>query len=165
MLQMPRLTPYESPFQVTLKGVAAGLVGTLVMTTALQAIGRVLPPPRTATELDSDDYSGLDDLEALDVSPPVPPTEQVAERLASQVFRKDISQETRQRRPSPRGRILLRQLPALLVQEVGGDERDEERIRAQVRLQHIRREFPQRALPSLLQSVPARWYPYPTTRP
>lgn len=97
MLQMPRLTPYESPFQVTLKGVAAGLVGTLVMTTALQAIGRVLPAPRATTESDPDDYSGLEDLEALDVAPPVPPTEQVAERLASQVFRTDISRETRQR--------------------------------------------------------------------
>ena len=38
---MPRLTAYESPFQVTLKGVAAGLVGTLVMTSALQAAARL----------------------------------------------------------------------------------------------------------------------------
>lgn len=96
MLQFPRLTPYESPFQVTLKGVAAGLVGTLVMTTALQVVSRVLPPVRPDAPHDPDDYSGLDDLASLDESTPMPPTERVAERLASQVFHTEISKETRQ---------------------------------------------------------------------
>jgi hypothetical protein len=93
---MPLLTTYESPFQVTLKGVAAGLVGTLVMTSALQAAARVLPAPSTAAE-DPDDYSDVGSLSALDAGQPVPPTEQVAERLASRVFRTELSLENRQR--------------------------------------------------------------------
>jgi hypothetical protein len=93
---MPSLTTYESPFEVTLKGVAAGLVGTLVMTSALQAIARVLPGPRSAAD-DPDDYSDVSSLELLDEVRPVPPTEQVAERLASRLFRTELSQESRQR--------------------------------------------------------------------
>ena len=46
---MPRLTAYESPFQVTLKGVAAGLVGTLVMTSALQAAAMIIGRVKAAT--------------------------------------------------------------------------------------------------------------------
>ncbi len=94
---MLRLTAYESPFQVTLKGVAAGLVGTLVMTSALQAAARLIGRVETTPEDDPDDYSNVGELTALDASPPVPPTEQVAERLASQVFHRELSQETRQR--------------------------------------------------------------------
>jgi hypothetical protein len=94
---MPRLTAYESPFQVTLKGVAAGLVGTLVMTSALQAIARLIPGRRTVVAEDPDDYSDIGELTTLDTSPPVPPTEQVAERLATQVFHTELSLETRQR--------------------------------------------------------------------
>jgi hypothetical protein len=94
---MPRLTAYESPFQVTLKGVAAGLVGTLVMTSALQAVARLMPSRSSAAEDEIDEYSNLDELRALDASPPVSPTEQVAERLASQVFRTELSLENRQR--------------------------------------------------------------------
>jgi hypothetical protein len=94
---MPRLTAYESPFQVTLKGVAAGLVGTLVMTSGLQAVAGVIGRIRGPVEADPDDYSDVGELAALDTSPRVPPTEQVAERLASQVFRRELSQETRQR--------------------------------------------------------------------
>jgi hypothetical protein len=93
---MPRLTVYESPFEVTLKGVAAGLVGTLVMTGTLQAVARVLPTPRAAAD-DPDDYSDLEGLTALDDMPPVPPTEQVAERLATRIFRTELSLENRQR--------------------------------------------------------------------
>ena len=94
---MPRLNVYESPFQVTLKGVAAGLVGTLVMTSALQAAALLIGRVRATPDEDPDDYSDVGELTALDASPPVPPTEQVAERLASQVFRRELSQETRQR--------------------------------------------------------------------
>jgi hypothetical protein len=94
---MPRLTAYESPFQVTLKGVAAGLVGTLVMTSALQAAARLIGRTQTPEEEDPDDYSNVAELTALDASPQVPATEQVAERLASQVFHRELSQETRQR--------------------------------------------------------------------
>jgi hypothetical protein len=94
---MPRLTAYESPFQVTLKGVAAGLVGTLVMTSALQAAAMIIGRVKAATVEDEDDLSHVADLEALDVSPQMPATEQVAERLASQVFRRELSDETRQR--------------------------------------------------------------------
>lgn len=94
---MLRLNAYESPFQVTLKGVAAGLVGTLVMTSALQAAAGLIGRFRTASEDDPDDYSDVGELTTLDSSPQVPATEQVAERLASQVFRRELSQETRQR--------------------------------------------------------------------
>lgn len=94
---MLRLNAYESPFQVTLKGVAAGLVGTLVMTSALQAAAGLIGRFRTAPEDDPDDYSDVGELTTLDSSPQVPATEQVAERLASQVFRRELSQETRQR--------------------------------------------------------------------
>ena len=94
---MARLTRFESPFQVTLKGVAAGLVGTLVMTSALQAAALLMPRRRSLADDDPDDYSDVDDLTALDQAPPVPPTEQVAERLASQVFKTELSRENRQR--------------------------------------------------------------------
>ncbi len=94
---MPRLTAYESPFQVTLKGVAAGLVGTLVMTSALQATARVIGRVRALTGDGPDDYSDVGELAAIDTLPQVPPTEQVAERLASQVFRRELSADTRQR--------------------------------------------------------------------
>lgn len=91
---MPRIAAYESPFQVTLKGVAAGLVGTLVMTSALQAIARlIVRPPAEPTELEA----ATAELTALDATPPLPPTEQVAERLASQVFHTELSLENRQR--------------------------------------------------------------------
>lgn len=93
---MPRLSSYESPFQVTLKGVAAGLVGTLVMTSALQAAAVVIGRTSARKQADPDDYSNIDDLMALDAAPPVPPTEQVAERLASQVFHTQLSLENRQ---------------------------------------------------------------------
>ena len=94
---MARLTAFESPFQVTLKGVAAGLVGTLVMTSALQATARLIGRVSATPVEDPDDYSDVGDLSTLDVSPQVPATEQVAERLASQVFRRELSDETRQR--------------------------------------------------------------------
>jgi hypothetical protein len=93
---MARFTAYESPFQVTLKGVAAGLVGTLVMTSALQAVARIFPAP-SATADDPDDYSDLGSLSELDAGQPVPPTEQVAERLATRFFRTELSTENRQR--------------------------------------------------------------------
>jgi len=81
----------EDPWSVTLKGVAAGLVGTLVMTTALRAVDR---PSRG--------YGGQADTQAPpapadDTSGAVAPTERVAERLASRVFRTELSPETRQR--------------------------------------------------------------------
>ena len=94
---MLRLTSYESPFQVTLKGVAAGLVGTLVMTSALQAVATIMGRIQSRPADDADDYSDVGELTTLDTSPQVPATEQVAERLASQVFRRELSQETRQR--------------------------------------------------------------------
>jgi hypothetical protein len=94
---MPRMTADESPFQVTLKGVAAGLVGTLVMTSALQATARVIGRARATADDDPDDNSEISQLTELDTSPQVSPTEQVAERLASQVFRRELSEETRQR--------------------------------------------------------------------
>lgn len=93
---MPRFTAYESPFQVTLKGVAAGLVGTLVMTSALQAAARVLPAP-SAVQEDPDDYSDVGSLSELDEGQHVPPTEQVAERLAGRLFGAELSLESRQR--------------------------------------------------------------------
>ena len=94
---MPRLIAYESPFQVTLKGVASGLVGTLVMTSALQAAALLIGRARAPADEDLDDYTDLGELEALDTAPQVPATEQIAERLASQVFHRELSEETRQR--------------------------------------------------------------------
>jgi hypothetical protein len=94
---MARQAVYESPFQVTLKGVAAGLVGTLVMTSALQAAGRLLAGPGTPPEDEPDDAVTLAELASLDAAPRVPPTEQVAERLASRVFNRELSNEARQR--------------------------------------------------------------------
>jgi hypothetical protein len=92
--QMPRIARCESPFQVTLKGMAAGLVGTLAMTGALQAVaGLIVRPPAEPDELDV----ATAELTALDASPPLPPTEQVAARLASRVFGTELSLETRQR--------------------------------------------------------------------
>jgi hypothetical protein len=82
---------YESPLSVTLKGVAAGLVGTLVMTTALRAVDQLFhgggePVETPAAPSDEDNQTGA-----------VAPTERVAERLASGIFRTEISRETRQR--------------------------------------------------------------------
>jgi hypothetical protein len=94
---MARRTGYEGPFQVTLMGVAAGLVGTLVMTSALRAVAGLLGraaaqggdrPPVEPGGGDEPDQSGA--------APQVPPTEQIAERLASQVFRTELSLATRQ---------------------------------------------------------------------
>ena len=93
---MPRLMPDEGPFEVILKGVAAGLVGTLVMTSVLQLVARVLPGPRGSTR-DPDDYSEVEDLRLLDLAQPVPPTEQMAARLATSLFRTELSPEARQR--------------------------------------------------------------------
>ena len=73
------------------------MVGTLVMTSALQATARIIGRAQAATREDPDDYSNVEELTALDASPQVPATEQVAERLVSQVFRRELSQETRQR--------------------------------------------------------------------
>jgi hypothetical protein len=66
------------------------------MTSALQAIARLLPAPRSAAD-DPDDYSDIASLNALDDGAPVPPTEQVAERLATRIFRTELSLENRQR--------------------------------------------------------------------
>jgi hypothetical protein len=93
---MPRFIPVESPFEATLKGVAAGLVGTLVMTSVLQLVARLLPGPRSSPA-DPDEYSDVADLRLLDSSQPVPPTEQMAERLATRLFRTELSPEARQR--------------------------------------------------------------------
>lgn len=91
---MPRTAAYEGPFHATLTGVAAGLVGTLVMTSALQVIARLVV--RRPAESDEQAAEAAE-LTALDAAPPLPPTEQVAERLASQVFRTELSLESRQR--------------------------------------------------------------------
>ena len=81
---------YESPFVVTLKGVAAGLVGTLVMTTALRAVDQL---GRGGEETVDAQAPPADDGEGGAVGP----TERVAERLANKVFRTELSRETRQR--------------------------------------------------------------------
>ena len=83
---------HDSPFVVTLKGVAAGLVGTLVMTTALRAVDQLW---RGGDDDESEIEPYADEVETE--AAPVAPTERVAERLASRVFRTEISRETRQR--------------------------------------------------------------------
>src|SRR4051812_27786087 len=81
---------YENPLSVTLQGVAAGLGGTLVMTTALRAVDQFTRG--------SDEPAGEPPVSDANVeSGAVGPTERVAERLASRVFRTELSRETRQR--------------------------------------------------------------------
>lgn len=94
---MPRRSTAESPFQQSLKGVAAGLVGTLVMTTGLQAASRLLGGAPARRDDDSIGQAELDDLREIDAGRQLPPQEQVAERLASRVFNRELSQESRQR--------------------------------------------------------------------
>lgn len=94
---MPRQATAESPFQLTLKGVAAGLVGTLVMTSALQIASQLLARSSSVASDEADDPFEVEELSALDTSQPSSPTEQVAERLASTVFKHELSQENRQR--------------------------------------------------------------------
>jgi len=94
---MPRLATAESPFQLTLKGVAAGLVGTLVMTSALQVASRLLSSGPADSSEAADDPFEVAESSALDSSQASTPTEQVAERLASTVFNHELSQENRQR--------------------------------------------------------------------
>lgn len=91
---MARQMQYDRPFEGALKGVAAGLVGTLAMTTALQAVDwlqRRLAAPA------GDGRTETDPAGPPEVEPPPPPTEQVAERLASRVFQTRLSTTTRQR--------------------------------------------------------------------
>ena len=94
---MPRQATAESPFQLTLKGVAAGLVGTLVMTSALQVASQLLASASSEGSGEADDLAELEALEAMDPSQSTVPHEQVAERLASSVFNHELSQENRQR--------------------------------------------------------------------
>lgn len=94
---MPLQATADSPFQLMLKGVAAGLVGTLVMTTALQIASRFLASSSPDTSEEADDPYEVADLTELDAGQPGTPTEQVAERLASRVFKHELSQENRQR--------------------------------------------------------------------
>jgi hypothetical protein len=96
---MPTQATAESPFQLTLKGVAAGLVGTLVMTSALQAASYLLASSTPESTDEAEELATLEALSALDVSQPSPstPTEQVAERLVSRVFNHELSQGNRQR--------------------------------------------------------------------
>jgi hypothetical protein len=82
---------HESPLVVTLKGVAAGLVGTLVMTTALRAVDRLA----NGADMPADGNS--QPTESEPVTGAVAPTERVAERLANRVFGAELSRETRQR--------------------------------------------------------------------
>jgi hypothetical protein len=89
---MFRHEQHDGPFVVTLKGVAAGLVGTLVMTTALRAVDQ-LARARQAAPNELAAPAGYDEEEAGAVAP----TERVAERLATNVFRTELSRETRQR--------------------------------------------------------------------
>src|SRR5690349_14694931 len=93
---MPRFSPVESALEVTLKGVAAGLVGTRVMTSVLQLVARGLPSPHSAAA-DPDASSDIANMRLLEGAQPVPPTEQVAERLATRLFRTELSPEARQR--------------------------------------------------------------------
>jgi hypothetical protein len=94
---MPRQATTESPFQLTLKGVAAGLVGTLAMTSALQAASRYLPRPGSQSADDGHGPSEVEELAALDTGDSTPPTERVAERVVSRVFNRELSNQNRQR--------------------------------------------------------------------
>ncbi len=82
---------HDGPFAVTLKGVAAGLVGTLVMTTALRAVDQLGRGSDEAVDAPAPPADGENEAGA------VAPTERVAERLANRVFRTELSRETRQR--------------------------------------------------------------------
>jgi hypothetical protein len=92
---MARQDRYESPIAVTLKGVAAGLVGTLVMTTALQCVDRFA---RSSATGDAGGPPPIHPRGAPDESfeEQVSPTERAAERLAS-VVNAELSPVARQR--------------------------------------------------------------------
>lgn len=92
---------FGTPLCVTLKGLGAGLVGTLVMTSMLRVVGRVLARFEPEAEdpwerVDGWDVDAYDEPDPAD-EPPAPPTEQVAARIARTIFRRDLSTPTRQR--------------------------------------------------------------------
>jgi hypothetical protein len=84
----------ESPLAVTLKGVAAGLVGTLVMTTALQGVTRVLQVMRGPDSPAPPADAPVGPSQSAEQQ--ITPTEMVAERLAG-VVNARLSPQTRER--------------------------------------------------------------------
>ena len=91
---MARYEPSDSPFAVTLKGVAAGLVGTLMMTTALQIVDAIF---RVLKQLTAPSPGGEAESGTQSNSEAVAPTERVAERIAGRIFGTELSRETRAR--------------------------------------------------------------------
>lgn len=79
---MSRWLREESPLEVATKGALAGLAGTLVLTFALQNAHRVLPPRRPAEPAGADEAAEN-------------PTEKLAEKVASGVFDRELSPDTR----------------------------------------------------------------------
>ena len=84
---MARLYPSESPLEVALKGAAAGALGTLVLTLAMQNVHHFLG------DRDEDDAEAT---VASSVTPPADPTERLVEKVATGVFERELSPDARQ---------------------------------------------------------------------
>ena len=82
---MARLVREESPLEVSIKGALAGLAGTVVLTLAMQNVGRLLPPSAQGGPA-----------ERAGGESPDPPTERLAEKVASGVFETELSPDVRQ---------------------------------------------------------------------
>ena len=84
---MARLYPSESPLEVALKGAAAGALGTLVLTLAMQNVHHFLG------DRDEDDGEAT---VASSVTAPADPTERLVEKVAAGVFERELSPDARQ---------------------------------------------------------------------
>ena len=84
---MARSVPLETPLAVALKGAAAGALGTLVLTLAMQNVHHFLG------DRDEDDAEAS---VSLSVAPAGDPTERLVEKVAAGVFEKELSPDARQ---------------------------------------------------------------------
>ncbi len=84
---MARIRSSESPLEVALKGAAAGALGTLVLTLAMQNAHLLL------WDRDEDDAEAS---VASSVASAADPTERLVEKVASGVFERELSPDARQ---------------------------------------------------------------------
>jgi hypothetical protein len=82
-----RFVPSETPLEVALKGAAAGALGTLVLTLAMQNVHHFLG------DRDEDDAEAS---VALSIAPAADPTERLVEKIAAGVFETELSPDARQ---------------------------------------------------------------------
>jgi hypothetical protein len=84
---VPRFATNESPLEIAIKGAAAGLLGTLVLTLAMQNAHHFLG------DRDEEDAEAS---VAAPVQSAADPTERLVEKVAAGVFERDLSPDTRQ---------------------------------------------------------------------